>query len=103
MPELRKDYVTDTWVVFSTVRSKRPEELKTSGRTTPAEKCPFCYGHEHMTPPEILAYRKDGHPNGSGWWIRCVPNKYPALEVEARSTVAYDSCSTPSMGLVRTR
>src|SRR2546428_423516 len=82
MPELRKDYVTDTWVVFSTVRSKRPEEFRPSRTTTPAEKCPFCPGHEHMTPPEILAYRKDGHPNGSGWRNRCVPNKYPALEVE---------------------
>ena len=82
MPELRKDYVTDTWVVFSTVRSKRPEEFRAPGKKTPAEKCPFCYGHEHMTPPEILAYRKEGPRNGSGWWIRCVPNKYPALEVE---------------------
>src|SRR2546428_11129153 len=35
-----------------------------------------------MPPPEILAYRKEGPRNGSGWWIRCVPNKYPALEVE---------------------
>src|SRR5439155_1244230 len=40
------------------------------------------HGHEHMTPPEVLAYRKDGVPNGPGWWIRCVPNKYPALQVE---------------------
>src|SRR2546427_8689869 len=82
MPELRKDYVTDTWVVFSTVRSKRPEEFRAPGKKTPAEKCPFCPGHEHMTPPEILAYRKDGPKNGAGWWIRCVPNKYPALEAE---------------------
>src|SRR2546428_14124777 len=35
-----------------------------------------------MPPPEILAYRKEGPRNGSGWWIRCVPNKCPALEVE---------------------
>jgi len=82
MPELRKDYVTDTWVVFSTVRGKRPMEAPASDKKTPTEKCPFCYGHEHMTPPEVLAYRKDGKPNGPGWWIRCVPNKYPALEVE---------------------
>ena len=82
MPELRKDYVTDTWVVFSTVRSKRPGEFKFESRPTPPEKCPFCIGHEHMTPPEILAYRKEGAANSAGWWIRCVPNKYPALSVE---------------------
>ncbi|OGS50942.1 MAG: galactose-1-phosphate uridylyltransferase [Euryarchaeota archaeon RBG_16_68_12] len=82
MPELRKDYVTDTWVVFSTVRSKRPDDLKVPSRVTPKEKCPFCPGHEAMTPPEILAYRKGGPPNSPGWWIRCIPNKYPALQVE---------------------
>ncbi len=82
MPELRKDYVTDTWVVFSTIRGKRPQEAPASASKTPADKCPFCYGHEHMTPPELLAYRKDGNANGPGWWVRCIPNKYPALEPE---------------------
>src|SRR5207244_1475427 len=83
MPELRKDYVTDTWVVFSASRAQRPGAFRGGRSTTDPEKCPFCYGHEHMTPPEVLAYRKDGVPNGPGWWIRCVPNKYPALQVEA--------------------
>src|SRR5207249_7034679 len=85
MPELRKDYVTDTWVVFSAARAQRPGAFRGGNSTTDPEKCPFCYGHEHMTPPEVLAYRKDGVPNGTGWWIRCVPNKYPALQVEGRS------------------
>ncbi len=82
MPELRKDYVTDTWVVFSAARAQRPGAFRGGKSTTDPDKCPFCYGHEHMTPPEVLAYRKDGVPNGPGWWIRCVPNKYPALQVE---------------------
>src|SRR6267378_685826 len=82
MPELRKDYVTDTWVVFSASRAQRPGAFRGGTSTTDPLKCPFCYGHEHMTPPEVLAYRKDGVPNGPGWWIRCVPNKYPALQVE---------------------
>src|SRR5947209_8695453 len=84
MPELRKDYVTDTWVVFSTVRGKRPQEAPAGGRKTDPAKCPFCLGHEHMTPPEVLAYRKGGTPNGPGWWVRCIPNKYPAPEVEGQ-------------------
>src|SRR2546426_11797685 len=82
MPELRKDYVTDTWVVFSTARGNRPMEAPASAQKTPPEKCPFCYCHEHMTPPEVLAYRKDGKPNGPGLWSRGVPNKYPALQIE---------------------
>jgi len=45
--------------------------------------CPFCEGHEDRTPPEILAYRGFGsRPNGPGWRIRVVPNKFPALKVE---------------------
>src|SRR3990172_767235 len=79
MPGLRKDYVTDTWVVFSAARAHRPGAFKKEKLTTDPAKCPFCYGHEPMTPPEILAYRKDGQPNGPGWWIRRVPNKFPAL------------------------
>ncbi len=82
MPELRKDYVTDTWVVFSPARAKRPSDFHTPTRSTDRSMCPFCPGHEAMTPPEILAYRKDGQANGPGWWIRCVPNAFPALQIE---------------------
>lgn len=87
MPELRKDYVTDTWVVFSTSRGQRP--IETTGQATEEDdpaSCPFCPGHEAMTPPEILAYREDGEPNGPGWWVRCIPNKYPALTIDGEVT-----------------
>ena len=40
--------------------------------------CPFCAGHEHMTPPQTLVLPGDG---GDGSWrVRVVPNLYPALE-----------------------
>ncbi len=81
MPELRKDYVTDTWVVLSAARAQRPGPFRSDKSKTDPDKCPFCFGHEPMTPPEVLAYRKDGAPNTPGWWIRCVPNKYPARMV----------------------
>jgi UDPglucose--hexose-1-phosphate uridylyltransferase len=36
-----------------------------------------------MTPPEVLSYRQNGSaPNGPGWDVRVVPNKFPALQVE---------------------
>jgi UDPglucose--hexose-1-phosphate uridylyltransferase len=82
MPELRKDYVTDTWVVFSPARAKRPTDFHMQTRPTDKAKCPFCPGHETMTPPEILAYRKEGPANSPGWWIRCIPNAFPALQIE---------------------
>ena len=45
--------------------------------------CPFCPGHESMTPPEVYAERPDGSSeNGPDWTVRVVSNKYPALQIE---------------------
>ncbi|HYU06480.1 MAG TPA: galactose-1-phosphate uridylyltransferase, partial [Thermoplasmata archaeon] len=67
MPEIRKDYATDTWVVFSAARSRRPGAFRNARASTPKEDCPFCVGHEAMTPPEVLAYRDGGRKDGPGW------------------------------------
>ncbi len=84
MPELRKDPVTGRWVIISTGRRKRPNDFRIEKSTTFAgDYCPFCHGHEDMTPPEVLAYRNNGGgPNSPGWDVRVVPNKFPALQVE---------------------
>jgi UDPglucose--hexose-1-phosphate uridylyltransferase len=37
--------------------------------------CPFCAGHEEMTPPQTLVL-----PGNGDWKIRVVPNLYPALD-----------------------
>jgi len=45
--------------------------------------CPFCYGSEGLTPPEIEAIREFNTPaNTPGWQVRVVPNKFPALQIE---------------------
>ena len=45
--------------------------------------CPFCPGNEDHTPPEVLAYRRNGSlPNKDGWFLRVISNKYPALRIE---------------------
>jgi len=84
MPELRKDPITGRWVVISTDRQKRPNDFVLHNATVISrEHCPFCPGHEAMTPPEVLAYRQNGTgPNASGWDLRVVPNRFPALRVE---------------------
>jgi UDPglucose--hexose-1-phosphate uridylyltransferase len=83
VPELRKDYVTDTWVVFSHWRSQKPTDLnKQPPASSDPTKCPFCPGRESLTPPEIMAYRNNGGRDLPGWWVRCVPNKFPALTIE---------------------
>lgn len=83
MPELRKDPIIGRWVIISTDRGKRPSEFELTQPSSKSGFCPFCPGNESKTPPETLAYRKNGGgPNSSGWHVRVVPNKYPALKVE---------------------
>jgi len=86
MPELRRDPITGEWVIIASERSKRPSDFAghSPGREEQdAETCPFCPGNENMTPPEIMAFRQPGSQrNGPGWWVRVIPNKYPALGIE---------------------
>lgn len=86
MPELRKDPISDRWVVISTERGKRPSDFampSVSEEASNGDKCPFCEGRESKTPPEIKAWRKPGTlPDTPGWEIRIVQNKFPALTTE---------------------
>lgn len=72
MPELRKDYILDRWVIINPKRGLRPDQFK-----KPPEKkgkegfCFFCPGHEDTTPPEIGRVEKNGK-----WVIRLFPNKF---------------------------
>jgi len=82
--ELRKDPVTGRWVIISTDRRKRPNDFRLETvQIAPDPSCPFCEGHETMTPPELLAVRHNGsRPNEPGWNLRVVPNQFPVLRVE---------------------
>ena len=83
MPELRKDPVTGRWVIIATDRARRPSDFTREAVPPPSARfCPFCYGNEQKTPPEILAYRNEGAPNQPGWRVRVVPNKFPVLGIE---------------------
>ncbi len=84
MPELRKDPIIGRWVIISTERGKRPSDfLRESVQIKGAPNCPFCMGNEGKTPPEVLAYGRNGAgPNSPGWSVRVVPNKFPALGIE---------------------
>src|SRR3989339_342624 len=89
MPELRQNPATKEWVIIATERAKRPEEFGQGIiQPKPEEKdhCPFCEGNEKLTPPEIFSYRAFGtKPNTPGWWIRVVPNQYPALRPDGEA------------------
>ncbi|MEZ4649184.1 MAG: DUF4921 family protein [Candidatus Eisenbacteria bacterium] len=83
MPELRRDPIVGRWVVLAPERGERPSDFPPVHAGTAGNTCPFCPGHESMTPPEVYAERPDGMPdNGEGWSVRVVSNKYPALQIE---------------------
>lgn len=84
MPELRKDPVTGEWVIIRTERPHGPEDFRPIPTSREPGPCALCEGHEHETPPELLAYRGDGKPNAPGWLVRVVPNRFPTLRVEGQ-------------------
>lgn len=64
-------------VLIATARGMRPknkEETVIRDMREHAEKCPFCVGNEHMTPPSIAAW-----PSDKDWKVRVVENLYPVL------------------------
>ena len=83
MSELRRDPITGRWNIINTDEPLGPDGFEIDRRKAGGSVCPFCPGNEHLTPPEIHAVRPDGGlPNGPGWELRVVPNKFPALRVE---------------------
>lgn len=86
MPELRKDPIVGRWVIIAHERAKRPHDFRGEAQAQREPGiCPFCEGNEHMTPSEIIAYReRNSRPNGPGWRVRVVPNRFPALKVEGQ-------------------
>jgi len=90
MGVLRRDPTIARWVVF-------PKEVTAAA---PIDgRCPFCEGNEDLTPPEILAWGREGGrpPNTPGWTVRVVPSAAPHLRIEGplerRSDGMYDSVS----------
>ena len=82
MSELRWDPLKEHWVIIATERGRRPRDFHMERVTPDSDVCPFCYGFEGKTPPEIFSIRNYGEPNNPGWQVRVIPNKYPALRVE---------------------
>src|SRR5687767_350663 len=78
--ELRQNPLTGRWVAVAPGRTDRP--LHGSGRQREprphhSPDCPFCPGNEKQL-EVILEERPD--PDGNGWAIRVVTNRYPAFE-----------------------
>lgn len=75
-PQTLVDPVTGRPVLMAPARRHRPVQTADPDAGGP---CPFCPGHEGLTPPEVDAVRADGcPPPGPGWVVRAFANLYPA-------------------------
>jgi len=78
--ELRMDALSGQTVIVAAGRAARPHTVPPDAPEDPARvaECPFCAGHETMTPPE-LARTGAGEPGSPGWRVRVFPNLYPIV------------------------
>ncbi len=88
MAKFVPDVKTQRWVVIAPGRAGRPSqtrEKEVTGQVVKKEEywwradCPFCFGNEAMTPPEVYRWGKT-NPSDKDWLVRVVPNKYPITD-----------------------
>jgi UDPglucose--hexose-1-phosphate uridylyltransferase len=88
MPVIRKNLITNDWVIFSPGRSKRPTDFHKKEkdnldalRERPAyrDNCPFCRGNEKPEDSEIFRT-----PNKKMWQVRVLENKFASLDRSVR-------------------
>lgn len=93
MPEMRRNPLTGKWVILAPERAKRPESHTPPGAAHHPHlerhhECVFCYGNEQNTPEELLAYgRAENATNKTGWELRVINNKFPAVDMNCHFTV----------------
>jgi len=99
MSEIRHDRLHDHYVLIAPERMRRPDTLSTKSSSILKHSCPFCEGHEKMTPPEIYAIR-DNHANENGWHVRVIPNLYKVVQIELEDYSKIDGIfkSRPGLG-----
>lgn len=88
--QLRRNPISGSMAIIAAEREKKLETLQRkcprnwdgyNKMIVDGEGCPFCPGHESMTPPEAMSYRdQNSQPNEPGWSVRVVPNKMPAVD-----------------------
>lgn len=82
----RLDPISGRWTLFAAHRNNRPNEYVThSSSAHSAEGCPFCQGNEEQTPAPVLVINDqdeatEANDGNSGWGIRVIPNKFPAVD-----------------------
>jgi UDPglucose--hexose-1-phosphate uridylyltransferase len=80
MPQLRKDLIHERWVALADSQALKPEDFPIAKQNITVRRaesiCPFCAGHEYMTPAAVETVGE------SDWQLRVVPNKYTAFSLQ---------------------
>jgi UDPglucose--hexose-1-phosphate uridylyltransferase len=77
LSEMRQDPVTGVWTVLEPARAGRPKDFSIRpDETSDIADCPFCAGHEDMTPPTRYEV---GVAGSDTWAVRVFENAFPAL------------------------
>lgn len=89
MPKFVPDIKTRRWLVVAPMRAFRPQDLREVEDPKKVifrngyffrDDCPFCFGNEKMTPPEVYRWGKT-YSTDPLWLVRVVPNKYPITDL----------------------
>lgn len=98
MSDWRADPITGDWTVVADELPLARRDYVIDGTASPLdEPCPLCPGRESATGPAIAVVREgDDDP----WQVRVVPNRVPALRVEAGQHEAVSGLfrSRPGLG-----
>ena len=89
MLELRKDYLTESYVIISTERGNRPHQFKKKFEDQVPEIDYFAPKNEHMTPDEIGRWPPDA--KGGAWKIRWFENKFAAVKPKGTYGIRTDN------------
>lgn len=77
MHELRKDPLSNNWVVVLDPSLGPADYEAPSLEAAQEEPCLLCPGREGETSPELASVRAEG--SGPGWWVRAVSSRRPIL------------------------
>ncbi len=77
LPEIRKDYIQDKYVIIAPVRGKRPHNIERPEQKKPAKAkdCFFCPSKVDKVKDHLTIYR----PDKKSWYVKVIPNKFPAV------------------------
>lgn len=96
-PQFRTDVLTGQQVIVAPLRWHRPSA---SMPDPPLSSLldPFAEGRESETPDERFAIRADdSEPNGPGWLLRVVPNRYPSVTPVSMNGLTCSETGEPEM------